>query len=137
MRKWLYAAVKSCPGQAEMVQNRIYSTGGVEGDEGPGDNVEPPFIVLRFGTNNNPRMPGSTVKRQFAEVWVHTSPGSMIPTDDLVGELEKWLPSQAPARYQEDRIMECDWQFTSGDGFDDHYRTTTRYVEVLVTFNAG
>lgn len=138
MRKWLYESVVSSPSQDEFSGGRVLSSGGVEGDEGQGDSPSRPFIVLRLSTNQQiTRLPGATIRQQFVQVWLHTEPGSMIPTDDLCEELSKHLPAQAPAKREDEVIIECDWRDTSSDGFDDHYQTATRFVTFLVTYKTA
>lgn len=134
MRKWAFDAVSTCPGQVEFAANRIYSSGSVDGAEA--DSPTRPFIVIRFSTKQL-ALPKTKVKQQGFQVWLHMEPGSMLPIDDLAGELEDWLPSQAPVRAHGDWIMDCAFQFTSPDTFDDHYKTETRYAEFLVTFRPG
>jgi hypothetical protein len=135
MRKWLYAAVVDCPRQEELIGGRVYSPGSVEGPDGPGDNPDGDFIVIRFSTNQPPiGMPGSKVKQQRAQVWVHSLPGSMLPLDEMCDELEDWLPAQAPAVFEGDVVMDCKWEDTFGDAYDDHYGTNTRFVSVLITY---
>lgn len=135
MRKWLVETVTSCPTQSSVTGGRIFTTGSADGPtHEPEDIPDFPFIIIREGVNTNPNMPGTKVKQQTAQVWIHDAPGSMLPTDKLASELEKWLPSQAPHTNSDGVVMACEWQFTSGDGFDDHFGSTVRYVTVLVTF---
>lgn len=132
MRKWAYEATKACTGMEEFSGGRVYSSGSVDGPEA--DSPERPFVVIRFSTNQRGL---ARVKQQRFQVWLHTEPGSMIPIDELCEQLEEWLPSQAPVRHGSDWIMDCVWEFTSPDTFDDHYKTETRYVEFLATFRPG
>lgn len=131
MRKWLYARVKSCPGQTEFSSDRIFSSGSVDGVEA--DSPDKPFIVIRFSLNQA-GLPRTKVRQQRFQVWLHTEPGSMLPTDVLCQELSEWLPSQAPAQFEDEWIMDCLYETTSSDGYDDHFKTETRYVEFLGTY---
>lgn len=131
----MFEAVKSSPSQADLAGGRIYTTGTVEGPDGPGDNVPKPFIVIRFSVAQPPltSLPGAKIKQQTAQVWLHTLPGTMLPTDDFMAELEEWVPAQAPSPYDKGNILSCDWQYTSDDGWDDHYQTVTRYATFTAT----
>lgn len=135
MRAWLYETVLSCPDQADFSGGRVYTSGGVEGAEGPGDTPARPFIINRLSVNQQiTRLPGTTIRQQSVQVWLHTDPGSMLDTDDMAESLTTWLPSQTPAKRMGEVIIDCEWQDTSGDGYDDHYKTQTRYVTFLVTY---
>jgi hypothetical protein len=48
--------------------------------------------------------------------------------------LEDLVPATAPQQHADGWIMDTKWEDTSGDGFDDHYGTTVRYVTFLVTY---
>lgn len=140
MRDWIYDKVISCPSQADVAGGRVFTTGAVDGPTSEVEDIPAmPFIVIRLGVKDNTGLPGSRIKQQGAQIWVHSDPNSdtgssMLPTDDLLRELETWLPGQAPEVVDGEVIIDCAWQFTSGDGYDDHFRSTTRYVTVLVTF---
>lgn len=131
MRKWAYDTVKACPGLSDFAGDRVFSSGSVDGPEA--DSPERPFVVIRFSTNQS-GLPKTKVKQQRFQAWLHMEPGSMLPIDDLCLAMEDWVPSQAPQLNNGYRIMECVWEFTSPDTFDDHYKTETRYVEFLTTF---
>lgn len=140
MRKWMYEAVKSCDGQTEFSADRIMTTGAVEGPEGDGDSPARPFIVIRAATNQPPLQLGSAskIKQQRYQIWLHREPGSMLDIDDFCKSLEDGIPAMAPDNSSEwvpDVIMEARWEDTSGDGYDDHFKTTTRFVTFLVTYN--
>lgn len=130
MRKWSYETVASSPGVSEAFASRIYGPGAVEGAE-PGDSPTRPFIVIRFSTRDSAL---GGVKQQRIQVWLHDDNSSMLPMDSIANGLEKWLPDNAPAWHDGDWIMDCVWEDTSGDGFDDHYQTQTRYVTFLITY---
>lgn len=132
MRKWLYEAVKSCPGQQEFSAGRVMTTGSVEGPGGVDDAPDKPFIVIRLSTADP--FPGTSVKQQRGQVWLHDNPGSLLDTDGLCEALADHVPAQAPAVRPEAVIMECEYEETSGDGFDDHFQTDTRYVTFRITY---
>jgi hypothetical protein len=49
--------------------------------------------------------------------------------------LEKYIPTLAPAKLASGEVvMDAKWEDTSGDGYDDHYLTSTRYVTFLLTY---
>ncbi len=133
MRKWINAVVKSCPGQVALTGDRVYGPASVEGDE-PGDSPTRPFIVIHFSTHV--RGLGG-VKQQRVQVWVHDDKTTMLPVDGLIADLEEHVPAQAPQSYDGDWIMDCVWEDTSGDGFDDHFNTNVRYITFLVTYKPG
>lgn len=137
MRKWMYQTVDGLEAASTFAAGGIHTSGGTEGDDGPSDAPAKPFIVIRLGTNQQiVRMPGSKVKQQLVQVWLHTEPGTMLPTDEVAAALEEHVPAQAPAKTDEFIIIAAEWMDTSGDGYDDHYGTETRYVTFLVTFKA-
>lgn len=134
-RKWMYDEVLACPKVQGAVADRIFGTGSVEGPEGDGDSPDRPFIVIRASTNQRPLLLNmSPTKQTRYQVYVHDAPGDTTAMDDIVEQLENRLPGRAPADNVEGHITDCRWEDTSGDGFDDHYGTTTRYVTFLVTW---
>lgn len=134
-RQWMYDQVMACDKVQETVDDRVFSTGSVEGPEGDGDSPARPFIVIRASTNTRPlSLNMAPTKQSRYQVWVHDSPGDTTNIDDIVQQLENRLPAMAPSSNVEGRITDCRWEDTSGDGYDDHYGTTTRYVTYLVTW---
>lgn len=135
MRKWMYENVTGCPGVSGFAADRVYTSGGAGGELGPDDMPSKPFIMIRLGINQQgTRLPGTTIRQQSVQVWLHTEQGSMLSTDALAEALQKHLPAQAPEKRADEVIIECEWLDTSGDGYDDHFKTETRYVTFLVTF---
>lgn len=134
MRKWIYESVLSTPDRASVFGTRVHTTGAGEGDD-PGEAPDKPFIIIRLGMKNSTQ-PQTRVKQQRAQVWIHWEPGSMIGIDDFAVALEKHIPTLAPAKPASGEVvMDAVWEDTSGDGYDDHYLTSTRYVTFLVTYN--
>ena len=133
MRKWAYNSVVACPEQAGFADDRVYSPGSVDGPDA--DSPGRPFIVIRFG-ESQPPVQGriARIRQQTFQVWLHMEPGSMLPIDELCDALEKWMPSQAPALVDGQNIIACEWQFTSSDSWDDHYKTEARYITFMTTF---
>lgn len=132
MRKWMFAAVNSCPGSSALLGGRLMTTGAVDGPDGDGDAPATPFAVLRAATNQTGM---GHVKQQRYQVWIHTTPGSMISTDEFLKSLENHIPSLTPSKTAEGVVIDARWEDTSGDGFDDHFQTTTRYATFLITYN--
>lgn len=138
-RQFMYDSVMTMPSISAKFGDRVMSTGAGEGPEGEDDRPTTPFVIVRAQTNQRPIfLPGEVkVKQQRYQVWVHWDGGDTTAADDLVKELEDEMPSKAPVKTAEGNIMECRWEDTSGDGYDDHYGTNTRYVTFLVTYKAA
>lgn len=132
MRKWMFAAVNSTPGRVALIGDRLMTTGAVDGPAGDGDRPDTPFAVLRAATNQGGM---GHVKQQRYQVWLHRDPGSMIDIDDFMKALEEHVPTLAPSQTAEGVVMDAKWEDTSGDGFDDHFQTVTRYASFLLTYN--
>lgn len=139
-RQFMYDSVKTMPSITSKFGDRIMSTGAGEGPDGDGDRPTTPFVIIRAQTNQRPvfapQTPEMKVKQQRYQVWIHWEGGDTTPADDLVKELEDGMPTKAPTKTAEGNIMEVRWEDTSGDGYDDHYGTNTRYVTFLVTYKA-
>lgn len=131
MRSWMFVAVNSTPGSAGLLGGRVMTTGAAEGPDGNGDAPDTPFAVIRAATNQPGQGP---VKQQRYQVWVHTQPGTLTPTDDFMKALEKHIPMLAPDKTADGVVMEVRWEDTSGDAYDDHFQTTTRYASFLMTY---
>jgi hypothetical protein len=129
----MYDAVMACPKASDPFGERVFAPGGAEGPGGEGDSPDRPFVMIRAATNQ-PGIRGGAPKQQRFQVYVHDTPGDTTNIDDLQKELEDTVPGQAPVANAEGWIMDCVWEDTSGDGFDDHYGTTVRYVTFLVTW---
>jgi hypothetical protein len=134
----MYDSVKSMPSMSTKFGDRLMATGAGEGPEGDGDMPDAPFVIIRAATNQRPVFMPSTpemkVKQQRYQVWIHWKGGDTDPSDALAKELEDQVPPMAGVRTAEGNIMDCRWEDTSGDGYDDHYGTNTRYVTFLVTY---
>ena len=139
-RQFMYDSVTSLPTVHSLFGDRVMSTGAGEGPEGDGDMPTAPFVIIRAQTNQRPvflpAAPEVKVKQQRYQVWVHWQGGDTTPADDLVKELEDQVPPMAGVKTSEGNIMECRWEDTSEDGYDDHFKTNTRYVTFLVTYKA-
>lgn len=134
-RKWMYDRVMACPKVVTNVTDRIFGTGSVEGPGGDGDSPQRPFIVVRAATNQRPiGLNMVPTKQQRFQVYFHDTPGDTTAMDDVVEQLENIVPTVNGEASSEGWITNCRWEDTSGDGFDDHYGTTTRYVTFLVTW---
>lgn len=138
-RQFMYDSVMTMPTIASVFGSRVMATGAGEGPEGEGDLPDVPFVIIRAQTNQRPVfMPGEVkVKQQRYQVWIHWRGGDTDASDDLVKDLEDRMPLLAPSKTAEGNIMECRWEDTSEDGYDDHYKTNTRYVTFLVTYKAA
>lgn len=134
-RKFMYDSVMAMPSITSHFGGRVMAVGAGEGPGGDDDRPTTPFVIIRAQTNQNQVfMPQGTPKQQRYQVWVHWDGGDTTDADALVRELEDGLWPLAPVKTAEGWIMECRWEDTSGDGYDDHYRTNTRYVTFLVTY---
>jgi hypothetical protein len=129
----MYESVMACPLAADRFGSRVFSTGAGEGPEGGGDSPDRPFVVIRAAVNQ-PGVRGGAAKQQRFQVYVHDIPGDTTNIDDMQKQLEDLVSQRAPVATTEGWIMDCVWEDTSGDGFDDHYGTTVRYVTFLVTW---
>lgn len=140
-RQFMYDSVGSLPSISSKFGDRVMSTGAGEGPEGEGDMPTAPFVIIRAETNQRPiflaAAPEVRIRQQRYQVWVHWQGGDTTASDDLVKELEDLLPLKAPTVTGEGNIMECRWEDTSPDGYDDHFSTDTRYVTFLVTYKAA
>ena len=133
-RQFIYDAVMLCPKATSTFGSRVFAPGGAEGPGGEGDAPATPFVMIRAATQQNLVGGGSKPKQQRYQVYVHDTPGDTTNIDDLVKQLEDQVPTRAPVAKTEGWIMDCRWEDTSGDGYDDHYSTTVRYVTFLVTW---
>jgi hypothetical protein len=132
MRKWVYESVVACD-KPEGWGNRVFSSGSV--DQPDGDSPQRPFIVIRLSTAATP-LAGTQIKQQNFQVWMHRVPGSMLNVDELALNMERHMEAAAPAQVTGFNIMECSWQFTSEDQYDDHFKTSTRFAAFLATYKA-
>ena len=107
MRKWLYEAVLASPSQATLSEGRVYSSGGNNSAAELEDIPATPFVILRSGSQIPTGIPEARVVQQNWQVWLHVSPGSMVPVDDFMVELQMFLPTRAPAQVGEDWVMGC------------------------------
>lgn len=139
-RKFMYDSVLTMPSVPGQFGSRVMATGAGQGPGGETDRPTTPFIIIRAQTNQRPiLMPAASemkVKQQRYQVWVHWDSDDTTPADDVVAELENLMPTKAGVATAEGNIIECRWEDTSEDGYDDHYATNTRYVTFLVTYKA-
>lgn len=133
-RKFMYDGVTAIAPVA--FGDRVFESGAVEGPEGEGDSPDNPFIVIRASTNQPPLFMSREVKVKQSrfQVWVHDTPGDTSTIDAMVKTLEDDLPDAAPYVEDGNHYMECRWEDSSADAYDDHFQTTTRYVTFLVTW---
>lgn len=130
LRKWAYAQVTGLTGFV-IPDSRVYSSGAV-GAEIPGDSPTRPFAVIRFATEAAGLLPSYPIHQRRFSVWVHDEPGTMENIDAAAKQLKEDLPATVPVLFEGDRIMECLWEGTSEDFYDDHFGTNV----VRVDFNA-
>ena len=132
-RAYMYEAVSACPKASSAFGDRVFAPGGAEGPGGEGDSPARPFVMIRAATNQ-PGVRGGKPKQQRFQVYLHDTPGDTTNIADLQKELEDLVPATAPTAHADGWIMDTTWEDTSGDGYDDHYNTTVRYVTFLVTY---
>jgi hypothetical protein len=127
MRTWIYNLVKNIAGMAAIVGDRVYSSTGVEDNDVP----DRPFLMVHMGLEQPPlgmRVPEARAQEVPFDVVVHDEPGSMLSIDQACVLLKTALPAAAPAVVGGMSVYECRWEDTSGDGYDDHFKTVTRRV---------
>ena len=112
---------------------RVFSPGAV-GMKNPGHSPIRPFAVMRFQPDNPGMVPKLPMSQQRFNVWLHDEPGSMDNIEDAVAALKKGLPGALPGVSENLRVIECVWEGTSADGYDDHFGTTTVYVDFMATY---
>lgn len=113
--------------------DRLFSAGAA-GMKNPGDSPSRPFAVVRFQPDNPGLVPKLPASQQRFSIWIHDEPGSMDNIEDAVAALRDGLPSALPGLLEGTRVMECVWEGTSADGYDDHFGTTTVYVDFMATY---
>jgi hypothetical protein len=133
MRKWLYESVIAAPSQSTLCEGRVFSAGGANPNGELEDIPATPFVILRSGSQIPTGIPEARVVQQNWQVWVHDKPGSMVPVDDFIVELQMFLPTRTPQKVDDDWVTACEFLASSGDLPDDHYKTNTRFVEFRVT----
>lgn len=109
--------------------DRVYSSGSTGANN---DSPTRPFIIIRSQTTQ-PGMRRERPVQQRFQVWLHNDPGSMLPTDTELDKIRDALVARSGSWWGAVFIMDVEWENTSPDLYDDHYKTNTRYAEFLIT----
>lgn len=130
MRRFIYGVVSNLelPRGAEQ---RVYSSGAT--GMGQEDQPDRPFVMVTSQTNQ-PGLRRAMINQQRFQVWFHDDPGSMTDIDDGLKLIQDALTAYAESWWNDEIfLMGVEWENTSGDMFDDHFKTNTRYCEFLIT----
>lgn len=115
-----------------IIPQRIFNSGGT-GAEKPGDSPTRPFAVIRNDLDAPGVLPSFPISQLRWSIWLHDEPGSMKTINAGVQRVKTLVPQFNP-QGQDVWVMECSWQASGPDSYDDHYKTMTRYVDFLATF---
>jgi hypothetical protein len=132
LRKMVYAAVTGITG-FEIPDDQVFSSGAV-GHKKPGDSPSRPFAVVRFNPDNPGLVSRYPLHQRRFSVWLHDEPGSMDKIETAVAQLKLELPPSLPGVLEGLRVIDCVWEGTSADGYDDHFGTNTVYVDFMATY---
>jgi hypothetical protein len=131
LRKWAYEQVTGLPGLG-IPAARVYSSGSV-GETIPGDSPSRPFAVIRLAPEIPGLLPGYPVHQRRFGVWIHDDPGTMEKLDAAAKIIKDGLHHPVPVMYEGIFIMDCVWEGTSEDFYDDHFLTNVVRVDFLLT----
>lgn len=124
--EWIYQNVLNA-----LPSGMTLMSSGASGAKEAGNSPSRPFAVW----HGDGSMGGlGHVKQKVISVWVHDDPGTLARINLAIEDLEGTLPAAAPYRDGEITVMDCSWQFSSADAFDDFFKTNTRYAEFRLTW---
>lgn len=132
LRKLVYTKVSALPGLGIAPAN-VFSSGAT-GLAVPGKSPTRPFAVVRFQPDAPGLLSTYPVHQQRFNVWVHDEPGTMERIDTAVKVLKEDLPGALPGVLDGLRVIECVWEGTFSDGYDDHFGTNVTYVDFMATY---
>lgn len=123
MRTWVYNIIRALALPGGMA-DRVISSGA------SGSPIKP-FIIVSMGMEEPILGLSRSTRTQTIpfDVWIHDAPGSMVQNIDAAAVLIKdALPAASPAVVGGMSILDCRWEETSNDLYDDHFGTNTRRV---------
>lgn len=128
MKLALYQTVTGDAGVITLIPaSRWYESGAIT------DTPVKPFGVVRWGTDLK-LGPNLTVRT--VAVWVHDERGSYDLIDDTLTEVRRVCAAmeglEVPYTDGVSRITQCDWFQSSGELFDQEYKTNCRFAEFRV-----
>jgi hypothetical protein len=99
--------------------NRWFASGSIDDDNTPAT----PFAVIRFGLVNRGM---AHVQRGSVTIWIHDGRGSYSNIDAAMRLITGILDGREHVSDGDSELIKATWQDTSGDLFDNGYRTLTK-----------
>ena len=116
-RLWVYEKVRQTQSIENLVEDRIYGSGSLEG----APDVKP-FLMLRLEADSPELNDGDAplITSRTLTVFVHDEPGSYVRIEQMLAMLRTALVGQVPS------AVACTWLGDTGDLADDTFKTITR-----------